>query len=223
MEENVTKSSKKPLVVIVLAVFMIGAGVGLILTGNNKSFLGGKEKEDKKDEEVVDEPNKGNVGLGLSNEEAKAILENIKNSTLPEETWTLGEVSVEAKGKDEAYLILYEQISEDGTSTFLETVIIMQDGVGTAELPGWPEGERDLLEYEFVMDDVQDPTEEPTDEVVEPGENTDEQTEPDGNVEGEPTETPEQTEEPSENVDAPVEEQPNTDETANTDIEQPAE
>lgn len=174
------KDGNKSRLVLLLAVLLIAAGVVLIVTGNNKSFIAkDKPKEENKQEEPKeDEPedvNRGNVAT-LTEESAKEILNQKKESDLKDETWTIGEVTILAEGNNKSYLISYEKVNEDGSIDVLQTIISIENGVGIVELPGWFEGERELDSYEFVYnnDETEDgPGDEPIEEPEEYQQNDD--------------------------------------------------
>lgn len=163
--EEVKEAPKKKnnaMYLVAAAVLFILVGVGLIATGNNKSFLNNDEKEKEK-QDVVDEPNKGNKPAELTDEDVEKILKDQKEKELSTETWNIGMANIVAKGDNNSYLVLYEEMLEDGTVTVKQTVVVMENGEGKAELPGWVEGEKDLSAYNFVnVDEPTTPVEQPT-------------------------------------------------------------
>lgn len=165
-EEKVTKKKNNlPMLVILLAVVLIGAGVFLYMNDKDDSLKG--------DEETPEAPEKVVPRKDLTNEDAKSFLDEYKANNLPEETWTIENVEVLGEGLDFSYLVHYTRINEDGTTEDMETVLVKGDDGTTVELPGWHVGEKDLKEYNFTLysEETVDPTQpegeqptEPTDE-----------------------------------------------------------
>lgn len=147
VKETPKKKNNNAMYLLVAAVLFILVGVGLIATGNNKSFLS-DDKEEKENNE--DDVNKVNKPVELTEEDVEKILKDQKENEFSTETWSIGVTNIVAKGDNNSYLVLYEEVSEDGTVTVKQTVIAVENGEGKAELPGWLEGEKDLSSYNFV-------------------------------------------------------------------------
>lgn len=165
------KKKNNSMYLFVAALLFILVGVGLIATGNNKSFLSDEKKESEKDEDDV---NKGNKPVELTEEDIEKILKDQKEKDFSTETWSVGVTNIVAKGDNNSYLVLFEEISDDGIVTVKQTVITMENGEAKAELPGWLEGEKDLTSYNFVNLDEPTDTPEPTN-PTEPSDPTDTQ------------------------------------------------
>ena len=170
MEEQKTKKNKTPMIVMAIAVVLILAGVVLLVTGNNKSFLGSDDKKENKNTEEQekpveptepeDDPNRGLVPVVLSEEEVIQLILNKKQSEFSDETWSLGAVTIIGHDeKNEKFLVSYEEIGEDGTVVVKQTIVSVLNEEKNVELPGWIEGERDLTVYNFIIGEVVEPTE----------------------------------------------------------------
>ena len=168
-QKAVAKKNNTPLIIMAIAVLLILAGVVLIVTGNNNSLIGKKEKAEKQEE-----PAKRNVvPVDLTDEEAIEVVIKAKAEKYAEEAWTLGEVHVIARGENGTFLILFDKVYETNTET-LQTVITYGTEKWDVDLTGWPEGSKDLSEYNFkyytdepVEEPVQEPTENPVEEPAE--------------------------------------------------------
>lgn len=180
-EEKKPKNKKSSLYIIVLAVLLIGAGAALILTGNNKSFLGNNGNEpnesnntnantDNGNQEVTppdDDPNKGLVPSTLQEWEVLNLLLEKKNLEYPNESWSIGNVSIKAHDKqNEKFLIEYDEVAADGTLTVLQTIVTVLGDKKYVEFPGWVPGTTDLSVYDFDGYNNQNQTTEPTENPV---------------------------------------------------------
>lgn len=158
------KKSNKSLLVIVIAILLIGVGVVLILTGNNKSFLvddksnsntnENKENQDgQNNQEPIDESQRNIIPQSISQEEIVSIILQKKNEDFSEETWYIGAVYTVAHDENnEKYLVKYEEVEEDGTIRNLLTIVTVLGNEKYVEMPGWEEGERDLTVYNFIYE-----------------------------------------------------------------------
>ena len=167
-QKTVAKKNNTPLIIMAIAVLLILAGVVLIVTGNNNSLIGKKEKAEKQEEE----PAKRNVvPVDLTDEEAIEVVIKAKAEKYAEEAWTLGEVHVIARGENGTFLILFDKVYETNTET-LQTVITYGTEKWDVDLAGWPEGSKDLSEYNFKYytdEPVEEPpVEEPAEQPAEP-------------------------------------------------------
>lgn len=171
-QKTVAKKNNTPLIIMAIAVLLILAGVVLIVTGNNNSLIGKKEKAEKQEEE----PAKRNVvPVDLTDEEAIEVVIKAKAEKYAEEAWTLGEVHVIARGENGTFLILFDKVYETNTET-LQTVITYGTEKWDVDLAGWPEGSKDLSEYNFkyYTDEpveeppVEEPAEQPAEQPAEP-------------------------------------------------------
>lgn len=145
MEEKVAKTSNKSKLIIILAILIIGAGVVFMVTGSRD------QKGNSKKEDEVNETNKGTQLFKLSDEEARVILQEMRDYGYPEANWTIKDVKVIAYGNNNSYLISYTHV-EGKESTALKTIITVElDASNVLEFPGWSY-ERDLTEYEFKYD-----------------------------------------------------------------------
>ncbi|MBR3490421.1 MAG: hypothetical protein IKH36_02905 [Bacilli bacterium] len=166
-QKTVAKKNNTPLIIMAIAVLLILAGVVLIVTGNNNSLIGKKEKAEKQEE-----PAKRNVvPVDLTDEEAIEVVIKAKAEKYAEEAWTLGEVHVIARGENGTFLILFDKVYETNTET-LQTVITYGTEKWDVDLTGWPEGSKDLSEYNFKYytdEPVEEPpVEEPAEQPAEP-------------------------------------------------------
>ena len=177
-QKAVSKKNNTPLMIIAIAVLLILAGVGLIVTGNNNSLIGKKEKDNNQEEE---QGKRSVVPVDLTEEEAVELVLKEKAEKYAEEAWSLGEVHVVARGDNGTFLILFDKVYETNTET-LQTIITYENNGWVVSLEGWPEGSKDLTEYNFkfyadepieepepepVPEPVPEPTEEPVEEPVE--------------------------------------------------------
>lgn len=162
-EEKVAKKSKIPMILMVAAVVLILAGVGLIMTGNNKSFIGKDEPNEPKesDEQITEqlpdntenEPPRVVVPITITNEEVLQLINERKQLDFPEETWQAQSVVIVGHdSENEKYLVSYDEIDELGNITKKQTIVTVFTDSKYVELPGWNEGERDLTVYNFIMD-----------------------------------------------------------------------
>ena len=160
MEEK-QKKGKTSLYVIILAILLIGVGAGLIVTGNNKSFLKEKktennesnENKDKENdkEQPTEDPQRGVVPAILTEEQVINLIVQNKNKDMPNETWSVGRVEIIAHDENnEKFLVIYEELNEDGTVRNLFTIVTVLGEDYFVELPGWEENERDLTIYNFI-------------------------------------------------------------------------
>lgn len=179
-EEKAPKKKNKSVLILIAAIIFIAAGAVLILTGNNKNLLGDdKEKETPNTEEdQKDDDTKRSAGKELSNEQALTILVEKYNESFSAETWSIQSVISVVSGDNNAYLVTYEEVTAEGTTATKQTIITINDGLSTAELPGWLEGERDVSSYNFGNQ-----TAEPTETPSEPEQPVEEPTEPEQPVE----------------------------------------
>ena len=162
-QKTVAKKNNTPLIIMAIAVLLILAGVVLIVTGNNNSLIGKKEKAEKQEEE----PAKRNVvPVDLTDEEAIEVVIKAKAEKYAEEAWTLGEVHVIARGENGTFLILFDKVYETNTET-LQTVITYGTEKWDVDLAGWPEGSKDLSEYNFKYY-TDEPAEQPAEQPAEP-------------------------------------------------------
>jgi hypothetical protein len=174
-EEKTAKKINIPVIVMIAAVVLIAAGAIMMVTGNNKNLLGNDKKEEPpkqeepKQEEPKEEP-KRNIPRELTIEEAKNILDEECNNNHSGEGWYVNSVLSVLTG-DNAYLVTYEEVAPDGVVTTKQTIILINDGTTSVELPGWLENERDVSEYHFGEQPVENPeveqpmTDEQLDEV----------------------------------------------------------
>lgn len=162
-EKKAPKKNNTPMLVIGLAVLLIVAGIVLIVTGNNKSFLA----KDKDENVPQEDGNREVTPVELKVDNAIELIE--KEKIKANEDWTLGNLEIIARGNNNTFLVKYDKEYD----TNLETVqtIITYDGENwTVEFPGWPEGSVDLTSYNFVYNNeepIEDPTEQPVEEPTE--------------------------------------------------------
>ena len=175
-EDKKVKKNNKPMILIAAAALLIIAGVALIVTGNNKSFLAKEEPkqeekdDDTKDDDVIDDQNRGVVPISITVEEITELINNKKLAEYSEETWQVGAINIVAHDENnEKYLVTYEEIQEDGTIVYKQTIVSVLNDEKSVELPGWVEGERDLTVYNFIYETINNdqPIEEPIEEPVE--------------------------------------------------------
>lgn len=162
------KKNNTPMLIMLVAVLLIGAGIALVMTGNNNALFGkGKDSG----EGTENDPTRTNIPTELTVEKATQLIKAEQEKD-PSDIWTLGEVKIVAKGDNQTYLITYEKTIEEGTDV-LQTIVTNSAGEWVIEMPGWFEGEKDLESYNFVYENetveppVEEPVETPTDEPVE--------------------------------------------------------
>ena len=154
MEEKKPKKISLSIYIMILAVVLIAAGSFMLVTGDKKSL-----SDDGKDNDVVDNQKK-NMDIGLTTDEALAILTDKYSNEFGEADWSIGKVLSVTLGNENTYLVNFERISAEGLYEEYQTVIIAENGASTViELPGWHVGERDLTEYGFnSLEQANEPT-----------------------------------------------------------------
>lgn len=159
--KEIVKKNNTPVMVIAFALVLILAGIGLIVTGNNKSLLGDKKKET--DKPSSESESKSNTPVELNDDKAYDLLEQERKDKYAEEAWKLGRVILLARGDNNTFLILFDKEYDTNTET-LQTIIKYENGAWVIDLNGWPEGSRPLDDYNFKYYNetpVEEPTEEP--------------------------------------------------------------
>jgi hypothetical protein len=156
VEEIQLKMNSTSIMLVVFALFLIGGGIALIATGNNKSLISKDQVNREKYSDVVtNEPKVEDPDIVIRNHTpqeltvAKAIelIENEKK--LHGDTWTISVANIKGVNKDYSYLVEVDVVLEDGTVDALETIISTLDEKMKVEYPLWHEGEVDLSFYAF--------------------------------------------------------------------------
>lgn len=146
------------LMLIVFAIFLIGGGIALVITGNNKSLISKEQvNREKYSDVVVEEPKTEEPEIVIRNHTpqeltaAKAIelIENEKK--LHGDTWTISVVNIKGVNKDNSYLVDIDVVLEDGSVDVLQTIISEVEDNMKVEYPLWHEDERDLSLYGFNL------------------------------------------------------------------------
>ena len=150
------KINSTSLMLIVFALCLIGGGIALSLSGNNKSLInkGQSNKENYsnivKDEPKTEDPQiviRNHVSEELTVAKAIELIENEKK--LHGDTWTISVANIKGVNKDNSYLVDIDVVLEDGSVDALQTIISeLEDGM-KVEYPLWHEGEVDLTLYAF--------------------------------------------------------------------------
>lgn len=167
-EQKVVKKNNTPIILIGLAVLLILTGIGLIVTGNNKSFFDndkGKEKEQNTEvepdqpTEVDDDSQRGIIPNVITEDEVLQLITITKEMQFPNETWHVQYVNIIGHDeKNEKFLVSYGEVNEEASVVEKQTIVSVLNGSKNVELPGWIEGQRDLTVYNFIMDELVEPS-----------------------------------------------------------------
>ena len=156
VEDAQFKLNGTSLMLIVFAIFLIGGGIALVITGNNKSLISKEQvNREKYSDVVVEEPKTEEPEIVIRNHTpqeltaAKAIelIENEKK--LHGDTWTISVANIKGVNKDNSYLVDIDVVLEDGSVDVLQTIISEVEDNMKVEYPLWHEDERDLSLYGF--------------------------------------------------------------------------
>ena len=149
-------NNKKLMIIFVAGILFVAAGLVLIATGNNSSFL-------KNDNEEVDPTNPGNNQgdpNGKKEEISKSLVMNAiyeeKSLHYSNETWFVGDVAVIAHNDDDSkFLVHFRKVDGDSTDE-METILTIEDNDRYVDLPGWAVGSKDLSSYSFINYETDD-------------------------------------------------------------------
>ena len=151
------KKNNTPMLIVVVALLLIGAGVALVMTGNNKALFGNETKKEEAKQNTDVPTSQKNPNEILTEEEALRILEADRAANHAEEGWVIGSIKILGKSsKQNANLVQYEEVTGD-IIVVKQTVFSYSEEGWTADLPGWLEGERDLTDYDFIIGVIEEP------------------------------------------------------------------
>ena len=150
-EEKVTKKNNMSLLLMAAAAIFILVGVGLILTGNNKSFMGKDEPQAPKEEtpdNTETEPPRAVVPTVITVEEISQLIDEKRQLEFADENWVAQSIKIVGHDPEsEKFLVSYDEVDELGNLTKKQTIVTVLADSKYVELPGWNEGERDLTVY----------------------------------------------------------------------------
>ena len=147
MDKAKNKKNIVPLFIIVIAIALISIGVGLIVTGNNKSFV---IRKNKNNDIPVEDPKRSKTSRKeLTEEIMYDLLETEKYTNRENENWALGNATILAYNEEGIYLIEFEKIYETNNE-LVETTIYYEGNKWVIESKEWLKNSRDLSEYNFI-------------------------------------------------------------------------